>query len=134
MNGKSRLKERALSTKTPTRTSQFKPKINKKVPEFDDIHRNLYKEIGQRRNDRMATVCKPFKLHHTEPKNIYSDMQHDEDILNESRWPYTNPRSKPKFRYSLSGIKKLNYIKVELYINLFRQYTALNVYNNIQCF
>ena len=110
VNSHHRSKERAASAK-PSKNRQFNPRINGKMPEFDEIHRAMQREMGHRKNDRMATVCKPFKLHHTNTtlrdKKIYEDMKNDEDTLNESRWPYANPRAKPKHRYSLSGMDSI---------------------------
>ena len=96
-------KERASMYEKSSK-SKFTPRIKRKVPDFDAIHRKQQKDSLNRhkgKDTKVATVCKPFNLRSSSiPSNldkVLDDMKKDESQLKENRWPYKNPRAKPKF-------------------------------------
>ncbi|XP_078676318.1 protein FAM161A-like [Branchiostoma floridae x Branchiostoma belcheri] len=91
---------RFLYSKRPKSAGySFKPKIRHSVPDFDQIHKKLQWELGQKRRAKEATVAEPFNLRTSRiPSNthkIYEDIERDQQSLKENRWPFKAPRSRP---------------------------------------
>lgn len=78
----------------------FRPKIKHEVPDFEELHRKLQWELAKRKDEKEATVAKPFTLRTdritSHVDKIHDDIEKDEKTLTELRWPYKNPRTKPK--------------------------------------
>jgi protein FAM161A len=91
---------------------KFRPKIKDQVPDFEKIHRKLQKEMMNQKDQKEATVCKPFNLRTSsierDVDRVVDDMMRDELILKENRWPYQNPRARP--RSGSIGKQSLYYI------------------------
>lgn len=103
-DGKSRQKmyeERARKAGI-TVEHKFQPRVNDTVPDFEEMHRQFLREMGQTKQQREATVCKPFNLRTSQVASsrskIYQDIEQDEETLKENRWPFQNPRSRPLSR------------------------------------
>ncbi|CAH1792580.1 unnamed protein product [Owenia fusiformis] len=82
-----------------TTEHKFRPKINPDIPDFEEQHRRMQYDIAYQKQQKEATVCKPFKLRTSQipskKDKIYEDMMRDEETLRENRWPYQNPRARP---------------------------------------
>ena len=99
-DGKSRRRSHAdKARKAGIITShKFQPKINHDIPDFEEIHKDLMKKMSDAKQ-KEATVCKPFNLKTayipTKKHKVYEDIQSDEQMLRENRWPFKNSKSQP---------------------------------------
>ncbi|XP_069118538.1 protein FAM161A-like [Argopecten irradians] len=88
------------------RKSQFQPKVNHDVPDYDELYRHFQKELARRKKQREATVVKPFQLNTLHLKStqekIIKDIQREEENSKENRWPYKKPRVTPRSLGTLS--------------------------------
>lgn len=79
-------KKMGISTET-----DFKPRISKSIPNFENIHRrNSQKGSIHHQDVKTSTVCKPFNLRTSKissrRERIYEDMMNDEMNLSENRY------------------------------------------------
>ena len=97
--GKSRQKTNAKRAKKAGIRAKhsFQPKVNDDMPDFDEMHRKFLNELGRRKGEKEATVCKPFNLRTSRipstKQKIYEDIERDEEELRENRWPFQSSRS-----------------------------------------
>ncbi|KAK3094026.1 hypothetical protein FSP39_023139 [Pinctada imbricata] len=90
-------KEKSMKSKKKGRS---KTKINHEVPDYDELYRHFQKELLRRKQERESTVVQPFNLNtekiSSRKEKIIRDMERDEEVLKENRWPYMNSRSTPR--------------------------------------
>ena len=109
--GKSRSKTNAAKAKKSgiELEPEFRPHVNQTMPDFEEMHRQFQRELSRRKLAKEATTCKPFNLRTnsiaSSRSKIYDDIMHDEETLKENRWPFANPRSRPRSNLSMSGKK-----------------------------
>ena len=87
----------------------FQPRTNSGMPDFDVIHRNAMRESSQQKARRENTVCKPFNLRTTSidtKHKVYQDIERDEVMLKETRWPFQSSRMRPASAPRLSHSSK----------------------------
>ncbi|XP_071996661.1 protein FAM161A isoform X2 [Engystomops pustulosus] len=74
-----------------------RPKINTQIPNFKVLHENHQKHLLKNKDVKHVTICDPFHLRTSSiPSNkgkILKDIETDEEMLNETRWPYKSPRN-----------------------------------------
>ncbi|XP_077138827.1 protein FAM161A isoform X2 [Ranitomeya variabilis] len=74
-----------------------KPKINTQIPNFRVLHENHEKRFLKNKDTKLVTICDPFQLCTSNLASnkgkILKDIEADEEILKESRWPYKSPRN-----------------------------------------
>ncbi|XP_069090299.1 protein FAM161A isoform X2 [Pleurodeles waltl] len=89
-------KHKCLQSEEP----QHKPKINSQVPDFEELHRKFQKQLLKKKDSKPVTICEPFCLRTLQiasnKAKILEDIQADEEVLYETRWPYQTPRRKPR--------------------------------------
>lgn len=93
-------KQKAIEKeKTNKKKDEFRPKINHKIPDYDDLYKKFQNELARKKYEKENTVSKPFSLQTSRiPSNrdkILKDMEQDEEVLSESRWPYRSARGRP---------------------------------------
>lgn len=95
-------KEREIKMKSKKRSSKsasYRPRINHEVPDYDALYRQFQTELRRRKGEREGTVTRPFRLeghrNMTCQEKIRQDIEKDEEVLKENRWPYKLPRKKP---------------------------------------
>ena len=80
-----------------TTEHKFKPTINGTVPDFEKKHKKVLVEAMKRKDQKEATVCKPFRLHSASLHKDYHKMSHghfaDENEMRHKR-SRTQPLSK----------------------------------------
>ncbi|KAK2146067.1 hypothetical protein LSH36_635g01004 [Paralvinella palmiformis] len=59
-----------------TTEHKFKPTINGTVPDFEKKHKKVLVEAMKRKDQKEATVCKPFRLHSASLHKDYHKMSH----------------------------------------------------------
>ncbi|NWR49521.1 F161A protein, partial [Regulus satrapa] len=100
----SRLALKETNKKKKHKSTEHKPKIKSRVPDFDLLHEKFQKHLLQQRKVKPLTVCEPFDLCTSYiPSNkgkILKDIQEDEERLKETRWPFVSPRRKPQMGQS----------------------------------
>ncbi|XP_063774558.1 protein FAM161A isoform X2 [Pseudophryne corroboree] len=76
---------------------QHKPKINTQIPNFEVLHQNQQIHSLKTKNSKHVTICDPFQLRTANLSShlgkILKDIEEDEEVLKETRWPYKSPRS-----------------------------------------
>ncbi|XP_075719125.1 protein FAM161A [Rhinoderma darwinii] len=91
-NSRSR-KTRCQETK---KEQSHRPKINTQIPDFKELHENQQKRLLHNKDTKHVTICDPFYLRTSNiPSHkgkILKDIETDEEILKETRWPYKSSR------------------------------------------
>ncbi|XP_071079173.1 protein FAM161A-like [Haliotis cracherodii] len=91
-----KLKAKALKSKR----RHFKPKINRYVPDYDALFNQFQRELARRKRQRDATVMKPFDLETeripSRKERILREIERDEELRRENRWPYRSGRMTPR--------------------------------------
>ncbi|CAJ0962992.1 unnamed protein product [Ranitomeya imitator] len=81
----------------PKTKESHKPKINTQIPNFRVLHENHEKRFLKNKDTKHVTICDPFQLRTSNLASnkgkILKDIEADEEILKESRWPYKSPRN-----------------------------------------
>ena len=112
--GKSRVKSTSRKAKKYgfDDNPKFKPKINRAIPDFDELHRNFQNNMNNKKNAKEATVCKPFNLRtsRTVKRNhkIYDDIENDESLMRQKGWDFKNSKKMSltsEYKYNQSGTK-----------------------------
>ena len=100
--GKSRQKVHAERAKKAGMTPEhkFRPYVNDTVPDFEQLHRQFLHEAMKKKNQREATVCKPFKMNAgnsaTKRHKIYDQsMSETEDSIKENKSPFRRSKFRP---------------------------------------
>ncbi|XP_075059975.1 protein FAM161A isoform X2 [Mixophyes fleayi] len=79
---------------------KHRPKINTKIPNFEVLHKNHQRSFLENKNTKHVTICDPFQLRTTNISShkgkILKDIEKDEVVLKETRWPYKSPRSQSR--------------------------------------
>ncbi|XP_067682291.1 protein FAM161A-like [Haliotis asinina] len=91
-----KLKAKALKSKK----RHFKPKINRQVPDYDALFNQFQRELARRKRQRDATVMEPFDLETeripSRRERILREIERDEQLRRENRWPYKSGRMTPR--------------------------------------
>ncbi len=81
-----------------TRDHRFHPRINPKVPDYDQLFTDFQKELARRKKANRTTTVEPFYLRTelipSRKEQVEQELQRDDHVLPETRWPYMAPRSK----------------------------------------
>ncbi|XP_053445837.1 protein FAM161A isoform X1 [Nycticebus coucang] len=82
---------------------KYKSKGKYQTPDFEDLPERYQKLLPEHRYLKLLTVGKPFDLRassrdSTKRDKILADIEADEEILKETRWPYLSPRRKSPVR------------------------------------
>ncbi|KAM3929968.1 protein FAM161A isoform 2-T2 [Leptodactylus fuscus] len=81
----------------PQKEQSHRPKINTQIPNFKVLHENHQKSLLKNKDAKHVTICDPFNLRTSKiPSNkgkILKDIETDEEMLKETRWPYKTPRN-----------------------------------------
>ncbi|KAL5008569.1 hypothetical protein ScPMuIL_014150 [Solemya velum] len=97
--------------RTSKKKDEFKPKINHKIPDYDDLYKKFQKELARKKYEKENTVSKPFDLKTSRiPSNrdkILQDIENDEEILTERRWPYRSTSRRPSIGYLSSSLDSI---------------------------
>lgn len=106
-------KHRTLKRPEENKASGSKPRTAAKVPDFETLHRKFQKQLERQMSIRPATVCEPFQLLTpnipSKRGKILEDIQKDEEMLNETRWPYASPRCPPHMRSTATASSPFDY-------------------------
>ncbi|XP_073410030.1 protein FAM161A isoform X2 [Dendrobates tinctorius] len=90
-------KSRKTRCQQPKTEESHRPKINTQIPNFRVLHENHEKRFLKNKEIKHVTICDPFQLRTSNLASnkgkILKDIETDEEILKESRWPYKSPRN-----------------------------------------
>ncbi|KAL4238734.1 hypothetical protein ACF0H5_003441 [Mactra antiquata] len=107
-------REQKLKSKRKSRStkSASRPRINHDVPNYDALYRQFQKELQKRKGMRESTVTEPFRLEtqrtsKTAQERMRKEIEREEELLKENRWPYKLPRSKVKLGQMYSSLDSL---------------------------
>ncbi|ELU12928.1 hypothetical protein CAPTEDRAFT_198730 [Capitella teleta] len=104
--GKQRSKKQAEKARGFSIESEFRPKVNDSIPDFDELHKNFQNNLSKKKFNKEATVCKPFNLRTsslaTSKSHIYNDSILSDDSPKENFRP--NRSSRPKSAVSLDSL------------------------------
>ncbi|XP_048448941.1 protein FAM161A, partial [Rhincodon typus] len=94
------LEKKKATCWNPDEELKFKPKINTKVPNFENLHRKSRRQLMRKKNLKLTTVCEPFQLLTlqlpSKKEKVLNDIMADENHLKETRWPYLSCRNQWK--------------------------------------
>lgn len=90
-------RSRKTRHKGPKKEQGHRPNINTQIPNFKVLHENHQKRLLKNKDTKHVTICDPFYLRTSDiPSHkgkILKDIEKDEDMLTETRWPYKSPRN-----------------------------------------
>ncbi|XP_073528405.1 protein FAM161A isoform X2 [Phyllobates terribilis] len=90
-------KSRKTRCQQPKREESHRPKINTQIPNFRVLHENHEKRFLKNKGTKHVTICDPFHLRTSNLASrkgkILKDIETDEEMLKETRWPYKSPRN-----------------------------------------
>ncbi|XP_040285669.1 protein FAM161A [Bufo bufo] len=95
---KSSKRSRTSRSQEPKNNESHGPKINDQAPNFKVLHENHQKRLLKNKDTKHVTICVPFHLRTSDIAShkgkILKDIETDEEVLKEARWPYKSPRNK----------------------------------------
>ncbi|KAM4041748.1 protein FAM161A isoform 2-T2 [Anomaloglossus baeobatrachus] len=90
-------KSRKTRCQQSKKEESHKPKINTQIPNFRVLHENHEKRFLINKDAKHVTICDPFYLRTSNLAShkgkILKDIEADEEMLKETRWPYKSPRN-----------------------------------------
>ena len=76
----------------------FHPTVSSSVPDYDRAFSEFQKQLALRKRTKYTTSTKPFYLRTqfipSRKEQILQDIQRDEELRLENRWPFTAPKAK----------------------------------------
>ncbi|KAL0215933.1 hypothetical protein P9112_008117 [Eukaryota sp. TZLM1-RC] len=92
------LKKEGVGRKPTQSKFRFKPKINRKIPDFDELQLKFRSLLDSKKNEFQPTEPVEFNLSCAKNKEsviemVKNDILKDEQMLSENRWPYMAPRT-----------------------------------------
>ncbi|XP_056423702.1 protein FAM161A isoform X2 [Hyla sarda] len=89
-------RSRKTRCQEPKKEQSHRPKINTQIPNFKVLHENHQKSFLKNKDTKHVTICEPFQLRTSNipshESKILKDIEIDEEMLKETRWPYKSPR------------------------------------------
>lgn len=91
---------------------KFHPSVSNSVPDYDRAFMEFQKQLAQRKKGKHITATEPFYLRTqlipSRKEQVIEDIERDEALQVENRWPFKAPRAKvssksPKHRRSKSS-------------------------------
>lgn len=81
-----------------TQEHRFHPKVNNKVPDYDQEYLDFQMQLARAKRMKQTTTAKPFYLRTqlipSRKEQVVQDLKEDEQMLPETRWPFVGPRLK----------------------------------------
>ena len=76
----------------------FQPAINDSLPNYEQAYLEFQRQLARRKSTKQTTTTEPFYLQTqlipSRKDKIEQELERDEQVLPETRWPYVAPRAK----------------------------------------